>query len=75
MGTGFTEIVRKSFEKGDPITLIELYDMISKNPDAKVDPDKLKHRVRSSIYSLQKSKEIIRVGGTTYQKVSKKKNL
>lgn len=73
MGGGFAEIVRKVLENGNPITLTELYDIISKNPDAKVDPDKLKHRVRSTIYSLQKSKEVVRVGGTTYKKTEKKR--
>lgn len=74
MGGGFAGIVRKAFENGEPITLTELYDMISKNPDAKVDPATLKHRVRSAIYSLQKSKEVVRVGGTTYKKIDKKSN-
>ena len=74
MGGGFADIVRKAFENGEPITLTELYDVILKNPDAKVEPANLKHRVRSAIYSLQKSKEVVRVGGTTYKKIDKKKN-
>jgi len=73
MAGGFADIVRNAFAKGEPVTLAELYDIISKNPDTKVEPANLKHRVRSAIYSLQKSKEVVRVGGTTYKKIDKKK--
>jgi len=74
MAGGFADIVRKAFENGEPITLTELYDIISKNPDVKVEPANLKHRIRSAIYSLQKSKEVVRIGGTTYKKIDKRKS-
>ena len=73
MSGGFADIVRKVFENGEPIALTEIYEIISKDPDVKVEPVNLKHRVRSAIYSLQQSKEVVRVGGTMYKKADKKK--
>lgn len=73
MSGSFSDIVRKVFENGEPIALTKIYEIISKNPDVKVEPANLKHRVRSAIYSLQQSKEVVRVGGTMYKKAEKKK--
>ena len=68
MANSFSQRVRSEFEKGEELTLDELYEILSKNPLLKVDPSKLKHRIRSTIYSLQKANEIVRLRDATYKK-------
>ena len=64
-----TDLIRDAFESKQQRTLKELYSMLQDDPAIKVPRDKLKHRVRSSIYNLQKTKEIKRIGSSTYQKI------
>lgn len=69
MSESITDIIRNEFNKNDEITLEELYDILAKNPIVKhLDSRKIKHRVRSTIYSLKKGNSIIQVGKATYKK-------
>ncbi|MBI3842159.1 MAG: hypothetical protein HY295_03285 [Thaumarchaeota archaeon] len=68
MHTSLVNLIRNEFDKGKEITLTELYNILSKNPDVTIERYKLGHRIRSAIYSLQKSNEIVRVRDATYKK-------
>ncbi len=69
MTQSITDIVRSEFKKGTEVTLEQLYHILSQNPKIqKLEPNKQKHRVRSTIYSLKKSNDIIQVGKATYKK-------
>ncbi len=71
MHLSYTAIVRSEFDKGKELTLAYLYDIVSKNPQIQLDQNKLKHRIRSTVYGLQKTHEIVRIGNSTYKKVNK----
>ncbi|HZS74813.1 MAG TPA: hypothetical protein VFA69_09975 [Candidatus Nitrosotalea sp.] len=66
------QLVRNEFEEGEPVTLNQLYEILSKNPEVKIRPDVLGHRIRSAIYALHKSNKIMRVSDSTYKKVNNK---
>jgi len=68
MTKNLTEVIRRTFESKQRRTLKELYSLLQDYPGIEVPQDKLKHRVRSSLYNLQKTKEIKRIGSSTYQK-------
>ena len=68
MQTSFVKLIRNEFNKGKELSLDQLYSILSKNPDMKLTPSILKHRIRSSIYSLQQNNEITRVGEARYKK-------
>lgn len=72
--TSLVGLIRDEFHKGNEITLTDLYNILSKNPDVTIEHYKLGHRIRSAIYSLQKGNEIIRVRDATYKKLDKKRN-
>lgn len=69
MTKNLTEVIRRSFESKQKRTLKELYSLLQNDPGIEVPKDKLKHRVRSSLYNLQKTKEIKRVEKSTYLKI------
>lgn len=66
------DIIRKEFDSGNEITLQEIYEKISKNPEITITPDKIRHRIRSILYHLKKTNKIIRTKEATYKKVDKK---
>lgn len=68
MREGIADIIRSEFNKKNTLTLSELYEIVSKNPNLNIDPSKIKHRIRSTIYSLQQSNEIARIERNTYKK-------
>lgn len=69
MRVNLAEVVRAEFENKKQLTLEDLYKLLSQNSDINIEPSKLKHRIRSTIYSLQQSKKIKRVGGAIYEKI------
>jgi len=75
MPTSFAHLVRSEFNKGNELTLDQLYATFLKNPDLKLSTPILKHRIRSSIYSLQKSNEVTRIGDACYKKTSEIKKM
>ena len=57
------------FDEKKQLTLNEIYDAFSKNPELKFQKDILQHRIRSGIYTLKKNGEINRVSDSTYAKI------
>ena len=69
MSESITDIIRNEFDKNDEVTLDELYNVLAKNPIVKhLESSKIKHRVRSTIYSLKKGNSIVQIGKATYKK-------
>ena len=62
-------LLRDIFEKNEQLTLNQLYDILSQNPKFTLSEVKMRHRIRSSIYTLKKNGEIIRVKDSTYKKI------
>jgi len=69
MSERFTDIIRNEFDKGKEITLMQLYDALSKNQNVKLDSEKLKTRIRTTIYRLQKTHKVMKVKRSTYRKI------
>ena len=69
MQTSFVKLIRNEFNKGKELSLDQIYATLSKNPDLKLSTSILKHRIRSSIYSLQQSNEVTRIGDSLYKKI------
>jgi len=61
-------LVRNEFDKGNALSLDYLYEVLTKNPDLKLNSRTLKQTIRGAIYSLQRSNEITRVAEGTYKK-------
>jgi hypothetical protein len=55
------------FVEQNQITLKDIFQELSKNPNIDLPENILQHRIRSTIYSLKKSGEINRVGNSTYR--------
>ena len=64
----FAAKVRKLFDEHNKLTIKEIQEVLSKDPEIEVPKNQLNHRIRSAIYSLHKNEEIIRVGDSTYRK-------
>lgn len=62
-------LMRDIFEENEQLTLNQLYDILSQNPKFTLSEAKMRHRIRSSIYTLKKNGEIIRVKDSTYKKI------
>ncbi len=60
-------IVREVIRDKKQVTLSELYEALVNHPDVYIKENEIKHRIRSAIYSLNKSGEIQRIGDSTYQ--------
>jgi len=65
----FSHYVKKLFDENGTLTLKDLYSSLSQNEDVEVSQDTLHHRIRSAIYSMQKSGQIKRIADATYKKV------
>lgn len=61
-------LVRQMFKENDQLTLKELYDELENNHNLPFSGKKLHHRVRSTLYSMKKSGEIIRTEDSTYKR-------
>jgi len=68
MRTNFIDIIRKEFEDGQEITLKEIYDKVSEVPNLQIKESEIRHRIRSAIYHLKKTNEIVRLGEGKYRK-------
>ena len=64
----FSKIIRDMFEENEELTLRDLYEDLSKNDDIDIDASTLRHRIRSSLFSLKQSGHIKRVSDATYKK-------
>ena len=63
-------LMREIFKENKQLTLNQLYDILSQNPKFTLSESKMRHRIRSSIYTLKKNKEIMRVKDSTYEKIN-----
>lgn len=63
------DLIRDIFKEKDLVTLNELYEILSENPKFTLSKNQIKHRIRSSVYSLNKNGEITRIENSTYKKL------
>lgn len=69
MGSSFTELVWKEFANNKQVTIDDLFEVLSKNSQIDKPPIKLRHRIRSILYSLHQAHKIERVRPSTYKKI------
>lgn len=67
MKISILKMIRAMFSEKDKLTLSEMYNELSKNPNLDWPEKILRHRIRSTIYSLKKTGEIKRIGDATYK--------
>lgn len=71
----WVETVRSVIQDKDKFTLKDVYDILSDHPDVTyTNPRKFKHRIRSTVYSMNKAGEIRRTAASTYQNMRFGKN-
>ncbi len=70
--SSLTNKIRKEFIKKDIVTLAELYFIIEQDEGIEHPRIHLKHKIRSSLFSLKKIGKIKLIGEGTYQLVKKK---
>lgn len=68
MKTSFLRFVRSMFNEKEELTLNEIYEEFSKNPNIQLSEGKLRHRIRSSLYTLKKNDEIKRISQAKYRR-------
>ena len=62
------ETVRKLFSENNVLTLKELYGLLAEQMENSDDQAKFKHRVRATIFTLYKNKELEHVEKGTWKK-------
>lgn len=66
----FTDFIRQLFNANDVVTIQDIYGQVLDNyPGYLTSAKDYQHRVRSALYYLKKSGEIISVGKGAYKKV------
>ena len=63
------KLIRKMFDENKELTLKQIYDSLEENPKIEITGNILKHRIRSSIYSLKNGNSVKRITASTYQKL------
>jgi hypothetical protein len=66
--SNMSELIRQELEKGEPLTLDDLYNRISPTLNLNIDEKELRHRLRSRINGLLRGGQIRRVANATYVK-------
>ena len=69
MAESMVKLIRKMFDENKELTLKQIYDSLEENSKIEITGNTLKHRIRSSIYSLKKSNSLKRIDAATYQKL------
>ena len=69
MAESMIKLIRKMFDENKELTLKQIYDALEENSKIEITGNTLKHRIRSSIYSLKKSNSLKRIDAATYQKL------
>ena len=69
MAESMIKLIRKMFDENKELTLKQIYDSLEENSKIEITGNTLKHRVRSSIYSLKKGNFVKRITAATYQKL------
>ena len=67
MKISFSSIIREMFNDQNQLTLKEIFQELSKNPNIDLPVSILQHRIRSTLYSLKKSGEINHIKNSTYR--------
>ena len=63
------QLIRKMFDENKELTLKQIYNGLEENSQIKITGNILKHRIRSSIYSLKKGNSVKRIDTAIYQKL------
>ena len=69
MAESMIKLIRKMFDENKELTLKQIYDSLEENSKIEITGNTLKHRIRSSIYSLKKANSVKRIDAATYQKL------
>ena len=69
MAESMVKLIRKMFDENKELTLKQIYDGLEENSNIGITGNTLKHRIRSSIYSLKKGNSVKRIDAATYQKL------
>ena len=69
MAESMIKLIQKMFDENKELTLKQIYDSLEENSKIEITGNTLKHRIRSSIYSLKKSNSLKRIDAATYQKL------
>ena len=69
MAESMIKLIRKMFDENKELTLKQIYDILEENPKIEITGNTLKHRIRSSIYSLKEGNFVKRITAATYQKL------
>jgi len=64
-------MIRREFDKKNVVSLNDLYIILSQNPKIPIKGKKLRHRIRSTLNSLNQQYEIIRIEEGVYKKSDK----
>ena len=67
MKISFSSIIREMFNEQNQLTLKEIFQELSKNPNIDLSESKLQHRIRSTLYSLKKNGKINHIKNSTYR--------
>ena len=69
MAESMIKLIRHMFNENNELTLKQIYDILEENPKIEITGNILKHRIRSSIYSLKKGNSVKRIDAATYKKL------
>ncbi len=69
MTSKLDSVILAAFETKNELSLPELYEIISENPEFTWELSVMKHRVRSALYNMQKYNEVKRSGNSIYTKL------
>ena len=69
MAESMIKLIRKMFDEDKELTLKQIYDGLEENSNIEITGNTLKHRIRSSIYSLKKGNSVKRIDAATYKKL------
>jgi len=67
MVSKLTHVLLEALSEKKELTLQELYDIVADNPEFVWDTAVRKHRIRSSLYNLQKTNRVERSDACTYK--------
>ena len=69
MSESMIKLIRSMFDENKELTLKQIYDGLEENSNIEMTGNTLKHRIRSSIYSLKKGNSVKRIDAATYKKL------
>ena len=69
MAESMIKLIRHMFNENKELTLKQIYNGLEENSQIEITGNTLKHRIRSSIYSLKKGNSVKRITVATYKKL------